>query len=557
MSLKTISPLIVMDPMQKRSFKIQMVEDDTETDENDFYQSLHRHSILHRLVLSRPLPRCLSLDTWYRIDLEVVNELGLPLKGERNASCCIHLMCELYVVDTDRGGLVRAPTSLNLSYRPLQIDGWDDSNALATTTTADEPGFHQSGQGGIEIKVSLASQQDARCMMQYTTKAKYLIRIASKSDSYQTVDVFPLTLGPLEFKKNRPYQQQQQRQQQNHYRQRSHHHHHQQQQQQQQQFKSFMPKSITPSVDTIGWNTGGDANVLRSETTYRLYSHGSLLEFGSGSKVEKAALLGRYFVVKEVWKMGTPGKIWDSALVLSDMFAKKIMQERTCLDGKHIVDLSAGTGCIGLLLGTLLRRLRPQHTCQLTLTDLPEALDLIRENHRLNVGHEPDPHIHIEKLCWGITRDAKQLIKKGGGGPDLILASDVLYDPKCFSALVDTLKALCVPGKTVIYLGYKRRGLKQEEEKLFFDLVNANFDITTVGTSHDHSLNHNGHHYDQGNEEEYQQPIGWEKDHGFMKRNHLTMDGRGWLGPAGTDSDIFDEARQEGKVIIYRLVKSV
>ncbi|KAI7858257.1 putative methyltransferase-domain-containing protein [Circinella umbellata] len=518
MSLKTISPLVVVDPMRERSsLKIQTIEDDTSMDGNDFYQSLHRHSILHRLVLSRPLPRYLSLDTWYRIDLEVVNELGLPLKGERNASCCMVLTCQVYLVDTERGGLVRAPKSLELSFRPLQVDAWDNSSLLATT---DLPGFHHSGQGGIEIKVSMNNQQDPGCVMQYTTKAKYLIRIAPVSDQYQTVEVLPLTLGPMEFK--------------------SYYHHHQQRQNGR---LSFM--NTTTTTNAIDWNMGGDtSNILRSDTTYRLYGLGTLLPFGSGSILENDALMDRYFIVREVWKLGTPGKIWDSALVLSDMFSKKIMQERTCFDGKHIIDLSAGTGCIGLLLGLLLRRLKQQQQQQpswkLTLTDLPEALELIRENHRYNLGNTPDPHIQIEKLCWGNTRDAKQLIKRGGE-PDIILASDVLYDPNCFGKLVETLKTLCVPGKTVIYLGYKRRGLKRDEENLFFDLAKANFQITTVNGN---SLNN-----------QHIEPVGWEKKYGFIKRNQSMMDGRGWLGPAGSDSDIFGDARQEGKVIIYRLVK--
>ena len=205
-----------------------------------------------------------------------------------------------------------------------------------------------------------------------------------------------------------------------------------------------------------------------------------------------------------------------------------------------MIIIMSSTGCIGLLLGSLLRRLIPRHSCKLTLTDLPEALDLIRENYRYNVGNTPDPHINIERLCWGDARDAKQLTKRGGE-PDIILASDVLYDPNCFGKLVDTLKALCVPSKTVIYLGYKRRGLKRDEENLFFDLAKTSFQISTVNGS-----NIGDQHIE---------PVGWEKKHGFIKRNQSTMDGQSWLGPAGSNSDIFDDARQEGKVIIYRLVK--
>ncbi|KAI8144992.1 putative methyltransferase-domain-containing protein [Fennellomyces sp. T-0311] len=474
MMLKTISPLIVVDPMRKNSqpVKIVIVEDHTVTDENDFYQSLHRHSILHRLVLARPFSPTLTLDKWHRIDLEVVNELGLSLKGNKDAKCCMSLSCHLFVVDGTHGGLTKAPTALKLEYRPLQVDNWDNS------VPADLPGFHSSGTGGIEVKVTTSQSLGS---LQYTTKAKYFVRVAPVCDAYKTLDALPLTLGPMDIQQQR--------------------------------------------IESITWSN----DRLSSVATFRQYALDSLAP---------QLLQGRFFVVKEGWKMGTPGKIWDSALVMSDMFAKRIMQERDCLKGRHVVDLSAGTGCIGLLLALLLRRLITNHTCHVTLTDVPEALDLIHENQILNLGTSSDPNVHIDKLRWGSGHDAKHILKRGY--PDIILASDVLYDPTCFSMLVDTLKTLSAPQQTVIYLGYKRRGLKREDESAFFNMAKRHFHITTI---------------DEHQDITYSNPVDWEVQNGYMRRNHMAMDGKGWLGPAGTGADIFGESRQEGKVIIYRLVR--
>jgi hypothetical protein len=47
-------------------------------------------------------------------------------------------------------------------------------------------------------------------------------------------------------------------------------------------------------------------------------------------------------VIKEKWELGTPGKIWDSALVLSQMFAEMIQINPKKFDKVRILDLSAG-----------------------------------------------------------------------------------------------------------------------------------------------------------------------------------------------------------------------
>jgi hypothetical protein len=50
----------------------------------------------------------------------------------------------------------------------------------------------------------------------------------------------------------------------------------------------------------------------------------------------------RYILLEENWKSGMPGKIWDGALVITDIFAKRLAKDPSFLDNVHIMDLSAG-----------------------------------------------------------------------------------------------------------------------------------------------------------------------------------------------------------------------
>ncbi|KAI8084145.1 putative methyltransferase-domain-containing protein, partial [Gilbertella persicaria] len=182
-----------------------------------------------------------------------------------------------------------------------------------------------------------------------------------------------------------------------------------------------------------------------------------------------------YLIVKEDWKLGTSGKLWDSALVLSHMFCDKIQKNPFYFKDRRLLDLSAGTGCIGLLLASLLKdmyRDQPDSMPEITMTDLPEALDLIHQNRTYN--HLED-YTHIMPLAWGNYEDAKQVLMKGP--IHTIIASDVLYEPASFQKLVQTLDWLSTEGDVDIYLGYKRRGLSLEEELSFFNICSKRFHI--------------------------------------------------------------------------------
>ncbi|KAI7866012.1 putative methyltransferase-domain-containing protein [Spinellus fusiger] len=306
--------------------------------EDTICQALYQHSTFYRIVLSRPYTVPIVLGHWYRMDLALVNEFGLPLQGSTTPICSMTLTCELLYQDTH--AVWRKDTRFDILLRPLPRDAWE-------TNSCDWPGFSGTGKGGFEYKTLARTTADLFC------------------------------------------------------------------------------------------------------------------------------------VIQEGWEAGTPGKVWDSALVLADLIATQLHQEPTYLENLHVVDLSAGTGCLGLALSCLCRALgcRPL----VTMTDLPEALPLIRYNTHLNTLGESRSLVHVQSLQWGNEEEARRVTARAP--VDILLASDVLYVPQCFDQLIRTLLDLCTVNRTVVYLGYKRRGLRVEEEARFFHRCSRFFHVSLTQDS--------------------------------------------------------------------------
>lgn len=278
---------------------ITMQEDNTAIDENGFYQSLHRHSVLYRVVLKRPFFYRIPIGEWYRFDLELVNELGLSLKGDRERLCYMRLSCELLVKEENQDGMQIA-TDYQIETRPLQLNAWD---FLPGSSSAPEsPGFNHSGVGGIEFRLLEVEGGEWQRTAKTKCSKKYYIRILPTFDSDQTLHALPLTCGPLEV---------------------------------------VGGDDAATEANKLEWA----ASDVRSESMQRAFSLDRLSVCGteaSSGLPTPPGLFEKLFVVKEGWTLGTPGKMWDSALILSDMFAKKIMRQPNCLEGRHIIDMSAG-----------------------------------------------------------------------------------------------------------------------------------------------------------------------------------------------------------------------
>lgn len=118
---------------------------------------------------------------------------------------------------------------------------------------------------------------------------------------------------------------------------------------------------------------------------------------------------------------------------------------------------------------------------QITMTDLTHSLDLIYQNRASN---HLDDYTEIQALAWGNHKDVQQLLTKGP--IDIIIASDVLYEPSSFSKLVETLDWLSAAAENIdIFLGYKRRGLSREDEQSFFNICAEKFDINILSIGAD------------------------------------------------------------------------
>lgn len=181
-----------------------------------------------------------------------------------------------------------------------------------------------------------------------------------------------------------------------------------------------------------------------------------------------------YFLLREQWNFGTPGKIWDSAIVMTDILLKIFATDPTHLSNKRVLDLSAGTGYIGLSIAQCYQECKePPH---IILTDLEEALGLIKENQILN-GIQQSSRLSIRTLSWGNKKEAANITKDGV--LDVIIASDVLYNVEHFAKLISTFRDLC-DASTIIYLCYKQRGLTVQEENSFFGQCKKYFRISQL-----------------------------------------------------------------------------
>ncbi|KAF9436696.1 Methyltransferase-like protein 21A [Entomortierella beljakovae] len=207
----------------------------------------------------------------------------------------------------------------------------------------------------------------------------------------------------------------------------------------------------------------------------------------------------RTMLLKETWNNVPQGRVWDSAFVLIELFSRMVMERLNqpglpIFAGKRILDLSAGTGLLGIFLAGLAQaELELSHTniplsqsstnvayslstlpscTTVMMTDLADALGLIEYNISSNQQRiAPSINISSKELVWGASNLASEDI----GELDILVASDVVYEVESFGPLLETLCGLCTPERTILYLGYKRRHLTEDKESCFFDGINSKF----------------------------------------------------------------------------------
>ena len=177
---------------------------------------------------------------------------------------------------------------------------------------------------------------------------------------------------------------------------------------------------------------------------------------------------GSSILIKEAPEIAIPGKIWDSAIFAGP--AALTMVEAMEKSEVHVIDLSTGTGVCGIWLAAALKQKKSRKIVTVTMTDVEEALNTIRDNVALNDDLEKG-RLRICALPWG-DEIASSVIAT----PDLIIACDLIYESDLLPLLYETFCSLSKPG-TRILIGYKQRGLSIAEKSDTWQMFSKSFKV--------------------------------------------------------------------------------
>ncbi|ETV87072.1 hypothetical protein H257_02076 [Aphanomyces astaci] len=156
--------------------------------------------------------------------------------------------------------------------------------------------------------------------------------------------------------------------------------------------------------------------------------------------------------------LGIGGKLWDSSLILTAYLAA----HPAVVSGKHVIELGSGLGLVGLACASL------PAVASVVLTDIDDVVPLLEYNVRLN---DLSDKASVKPLWWGTS------IEHLFNAPyDVVLLSDVVYDPFGYKPLVASLRDLTSPDTTIL-MGHRSR---HPQEKQFFDSLQLEFTLTSI-----------------------------------------------------------------------------
>lgn len=264
------------------------------TDE-EFRAKLEKHFSLYRINLRSPLASQVAPDHWYRVDLLLVNELGLFRRSDIEPDGQVILACDLYTPNAD-GGITPfsyVDPDWELEIRPARAfaEGQLSKDALPV------PGFVSSGKGAFEYRIrskhtATAASTTKQAKFLHMRPTQLLDFPKEKRSDYNLETILPLVIGPIEI-----------------------------------------DPTLQPTSDTALplelWPNSADVKMVYEG--YRVFST-------SESPPVNIA-------IHEMWDSGIPGKIWDSALVMLDVIKNMIHLHPEYIDQKHMLDLSAGYVC--------------------------------------------------------------------------------------------------------------------------------------------------------------------------------------------------------------------
>ena len=156
------------------------------------------------------------------------------------------------------------------------------------------------------------------------------------------------------------------------------------------------------------------------------------------------------------------GEIWDAALVLTYFFINKKSEKIINIKNKIIIELGAGTGINGLILGALGAK-------KIILTDKGDCLFLLKENYENNkMKFDKNLICDIKELDWNNEDDRKKINDK----IDYIIGSDIVWNPKLRIPLFDTINYFFENNENIEAIFSFQ--IRDNEIKDFLNLFNKN-----------------------------------------------------------------------------------
>lgn len=163
--------------------------------------------------------------------------------------------------------------------------------------------------------------------------------------------------------------------------------------------------------------------------------------------------------------------VWDASLgflMYLQQIASKSSHVRHVIETStrkpiKVLELGAGCGVVGIALAQL-------YPCDMLLTDLDEAIEILQTNIKL-ASIKSGSTLRAEVLDWSMELQDSINVKY-----DLVIVSDCIYNPDSSVHLVETLQRLArLSPQAIILVGFKRRHYADD---VFFDrMKTAKFEI--------------------------------------------------------------------------------
>ncbi|KAJ2947456.1 hypothetical protein O0L34_g17240 [Tuta absoluta] len=172
--------------------------------------------------------------------------------------------------------------------------------------------------------------------------------------------------------------------------------------------------------------------------------------------------------------------VWDASLVLAKYLETICHQKADFLSGLKVLELGAGLGVVGLTAATL--------GAQVTLTDLPEALPLLRLNISENKSKisSMGGYAIAESLVWGDV--TSPLLTEEF---DMIVMADCVYYEESIEPLIATIQGFNnrISKNPVIYLTQELRNsdIQKQLWDSFYEKVSESFNIEKIPEEQQHT----------------------------------------------------------------------